>query len=37
MLDRVYEKIQDNNPEIAVAKKYSMPIPQVARIGTTKT
>ena len=24
MLDRVYEKIQDNNPEIAVAKKYSI-------------
>lgn len=36
-MDRVYEKIQENNPELTAAKKYTMSVPQVARVGTTKT
>ena len=37
ILDRVYQQIQANNPEFGNHKKYTMSLPQVARIGTTKT
>lgn len=37
LLERVYNLLQENNPNLAVRKRHVMPPPQLARIGTRKT
>lgn len=37
LLERVYNLLQQNNPNLAVRKRHVMPPPQLARIGTRKT
>lgn len=37
MLDRVYEQIHANNPELTDRKKFKMKPPQVMRVGSTRT
>jgi translation initiation factor 2 subunit 2 len=36
MLDRVFEKLQSNNPELMHKKRYKLKPPQIMRIGTRK-
>lgn len=37
LLERVYNLLSENNPNLAVRKRHTMPPPQLARIGTRKT
>lgn len=36
-MDRLYERIHAHNPDIGSSKKYTMSVPQVARVGSRKT